>query len=251
LVQPLKEGLWRHQLSDAQLGALQHELLSVDLLSGYQLATRGERSLNGAWTKLTWEEVADLTRDTSAEFAHPFYSFGMFSRVAPKGWIYQNQVTLCRIYDDYIVPAVDLEARTVRPERARAITLAARQAKGPYSLLVSLLFQPHSSFAEVRSRCDKFAYAQTQMDQALIACALERHHLAHGEYPETLAALVPQFIARLPHDLINGHPLRYRRTGEGIFLLYSVGWNETDDGGVIARNSDGQPDIEKGDWAWP
>ena len=98
----------------------------------------------------------------------------MFSRVAPKGWIYQNQLTLCRIYDDYILPAVDPADRTVRPERARAITIATRQAKGTYSILVSLMFQPQSYFGEARSRCDNFAYAQTQIDEVIIACALER-----------------------------------------------------------------------------
>jgi hypothetical protein len=42
----------------------------------------------------------------------------------------------------------------------------------------------------------------------------------------------------------------YRLTDDGGFLLYSVGWNETDDGGVTARKSDGQADIEQGDWVW-
>ncbi len=66
-----------------------------------------------------------------------------------------------------------------------------------------------------------------------IACALERYHLAHGEYPETLDALMPQFMEKMPHDIIGGQPLHYRRTDDGKFLLYSVGWNETDDGGQV------------------
>ena len=57
----------------------------------------------------------------------------------------------------------------------------------------------------------KFAYAQTSVDLARIAIALERYRLAHGEYPESLDALAPQFIAKLPHDIINGQPLHYRR----------------------------------------
>ena len=75
------------------------------------------------------------------------------------------------------------------------------------------------------------AHNQTLVNEAQIACALERYRLAHGEYPETLDALVPQFIEKLPHDIIGGQPLHYRRTADGKFLLYSVGWNETDDGG--------------------
>ncbi len=83
-----------------------------------------------------------------------------------------------------------------------------------------------------------------------MACALERYRLAHGNYPETLDALAPQFIAAVPHDIINGQPLHYRRTEDGNFVLYSVGWNEIDDGGKIVFSKGGRVDTEKGDWVW-
>jgi hypothetical protein len=44
--------------------------------------------------------------------------------------------------------------------------------------------------------------------------------------------------------------LHYRRTADGQFALYSVGWNETDDGGVVGLNKDGGVDINQGDWVW-
>jgi hypothetical protein len=94
------------------------------------------------------------------------------------------------------------------------------------------------------------AFNQTQVNEAQIACALERYRLAHGEYPDSLDALVPQFIEKLPHDIIGGAPLHYRRTADGKFLLYSVGWNETDDGGQVVLKTDGSIDQEKGDWVW-
>jgi hypothetical protein len=64
---------------------------------------------------------------------------------------------------------------------------------------------------------------------------------------------VPQFIATIPHDLIGGQPLHYRRTDDGKFLLYSIGWNEKDDGGQ-QKSHRGYPytdDYSKGDWVWP
>jgi hypothetical protein len=34
-------------------------------------------------------------------------------------------------------------------------------------------------------------------------------------------------------------------------VLYSVGWNEIDDGGVVATNQSGQGvEPEHGDWVW-
>ncbi|MBI5772643.1 MAG: protein kinase [Verrucomicrobia bacterium] len=93
---------------------------------------------------------------------------------------------------------------------------------------------------------------QTLMNQAFIACALERHRAAKGACPDTLNALVPLFAAKLPHDLFDGQPLRYRRTDDGRYLLYSIGWNSTDDGGGIALDKNQQPEWAKdrGDWVW-
>jgi hypothetical protein len=73
-----------------------------------------------------------------------------------------------------------------------------------------------------------------------------------------LDALAPQFIAKLPHDIIGGQPLHYRRdppspgsgAASGQFVLYSVGWNETDDGGEVGFKKDGSVDINQGDWVW-
>jgi hypothetical protein len=94
--------------------------------------------------------------------------------------------------------------------------------------------------------CQNTAHSQTEIVEALTACALERFRLAHDEYPENLDALVPQFLDTVPNDVIGGRPLHYRATG-GMFVLYSVGWNGRDDGGVR-----GQPlPSTDGDWVWP
>ena len=93
---------------------------------------------------------------------------------------------------------------------------------------------------------------QASADLARTAIALERHRLAHGEFPESLDALVPQFIAKVPHDVIGGGPLKYRRTRDGQFVLYSVGWNEKDDGGVVVYRKGSSTDVDRdqGDWVW-
>jgi len=79
---------------------------------------------------------------------------------------------------------------------------------------------------------------------AALACALERYRLAHGQFPDVLDALAPQFMEKVPRDIINGQALKYRRTQDGQFVLYSVGWNETDDGGTVGSSR------ETGDWVW-
>lgn len=79
-----------------------------------------------------------------------------------------------------------------------------------------------------------------------MACEIERYRLAHGALPGTLEEL---HMADLPHDIISGGPLHYRVTA-GDYTLYSVGWNETDDGGLIALKLNGVTDPGEGDWVW-
>ena len=55
-------------------------------------------------------------------------------------------------------------------------------------------------------------------------------------------------MSRLPNDVITGQPYKYRRTEDGQFILYSVGWNEKDDGGVPGTH--GLYDDKEGDWVW-
>jgi hypothetical protein len=85
------------------------------------------------------------------------------------------------------------------------------------------------------------------VNEAKVACALERHRLQNSQFPPTLEALCPAFISKLPHDLITGKPFLYRLQEDGGFLLYSVGWDGLDDGGSPASSS---ARGAKGDWVW-
>jgi len=96
-----------------------------------------------------------------------------------------------------------------------------------------------------------FARAQAGLDLGVIACALERHRLASGRYPDTLETLAPKFLSTILPDVITGQPLKYRLTENGRFLLYSVGWNQSDDGGAAGLTARRQMfDPNKGDWVW-
>ena len=50
--------------------------------------------------------------------------------------------------------------------------------------------------------------------------------------------------------LINGRPLHYVPTDDGQFVLYSVGWNEKDDGGQTSIRKDGSVELDSPDWVW-
>ena len=164
----------------------------------------------------------------------------------PRGWLYLNLITIANFHQN-VVDAIDLKQNVVPSHKVDKINeeFETRTKHFHPNTYVAAIAIPNYSRAIVT-----FAHGQTSANEAQVACALECYHLAHGEYPETLDALMPQFIEELPHDIIGGQPLHYRRTGDGKFLLYSVGWNEKDDGGQVVLKPDGSEDLEKGDWVW-
>jgi hypothetical protein len=89
----------------------------------------------------------------------------------------------------------------------------------------------------------------------ITAIALKRFELAHGSKPSNLDAVVPEFLAALPTDFMDGHPLRYRLNSDGTYVLYSVGDNLIDDGGIGISGSEeaGPPKSPWSgqDWVWP
>jgi len=103
----------------------------------------------------------------------------------------------------------------------------------------------------------KVMQVEVAKQTAIVAIALKRYQLKHGNYPPDLNSLVPEFVSAVPLDPVDGQPLRYKLNSDGTFLLYSVGENGVDDGG--------NPALEKGvesssfnwqnphalDWVWP
>ncbi len=247
-LQPIYEGLAEHKWPEAQLVALGAELAKLDFLPDYGTAMRGEMVLcqEGIIDYLRRHPGQISNMSDAGDSTQPTPAVSI-NYLIPSGWFYQNQLRCARLMVQQYLPLADLERRIIAPASLRhanaALDLEFRHVS-PYNRLEAMFFPAFGGAVR------KFAYAQTSVDLARTAIALERYRLARGEFPESLDALAPQFIAKLPHDVINGQPLHYCRTGDGQFLLYSVGWNETDDGGEVGLTKNGNVDISTGDWVW-
>lgn len=89
------------------------------------------------------------------------------------------------------------------------------------------------------------ALERAQSEYVRLACehkalqlnvALRRYRLEHGQYPQKLMRLVPEYIVKLPPDPFSGEDFHYRRE-KAEWLLYSVGWDLDDDGGRAGERS--------------
>lgn len=85
-------------------------------------------------------------------------------------------------------------------------------------------------------------------DATAFMIAVEIHHRRTGTYPESIDQLPVSLVPKLPIDIADGKPLRYRLVN-GRPLLYSLGANLVDDGGV-PNNSPFAKDWGRPQWDW-
>ena len=244
-LQPVWEGLAKHQWSGEELEELQKALGSIRLLEDYGRSLRAERSLgNDLADKLRAGGLFEQDLLKLAGASDQFVTF--LTKFAPRGWIYQNQLLLNRLYQERALPVIDVANYRVYVGLCKAAAATPELANPTVFNRVGQLL-----FPAVANIAPKFARGQTAIDLATLACALERYRIAQDQHPDNLESLVPRFIERIPSDMITGEPLKYRRTYDGQFVLYSVGWNEKDDQGEIALSkSKSFVDYDAGDCVW-
>jgi hypothetical protein len=257
-LQPVWQGLVGHQWSDTQLTRIGSELAKFDFLSDYQHFVR-------CWRAETLQEIDSIEQgrfhefwamlhvgpdqDNSSLWERVFNENTLFTFM-PKGWFYENDVAVAQMFQQSLRTDAEAGQRILSSELIKRVEDAQEYNCRHQSLrnfAASMMYPGSARLAQ------KFAFTQSSLDRARVACALERYRLAEGVYPATLDMLTPRFIEKLPNDVINGQPLHYQRIADGRFLLYSVGWNGTDDAGTLVRDKYRRNTLDQlqGDWVWP
>jgi hypothetical protein len=259
-LQPLAEGLARHQWSDAQLSALEDRLRQFDFCADGRRGLQGQRVICGGGvldylrrSPHRYRAIDSMIIRLGPDDDACFDWRSALLQAIPSGWFYLEKLNCSRTFGDYVLQAIDVRNRRVSPEACRKSEEQLSTMLSDPGLVLVLRHRVFSAFLlpTLSRAVQRVAFAQTGADVAALACALERYRLARREFPAELAALAPQFISRLPHDVITGQPLKYRRTPDGRYILYSVGWNQTDDGGTLGRTKSGRGiDRAAGDWVW-
>lgn len=254
LLRPVYDGLVDRKWSEAQLKTLDAALAKMDLPADYLYALRGERTLGmGSLDFIRRSRDMSVLNDFQnlPSAPRPAKTWRWLSHlIVPDGFFYQNELMMARLHQQFMLPMVDATNHVVTPANVHALQRDADAELmtrwSPYKIFARLLFPALEPAAK------NFTYGQASLDLARIAIALERFRLARGSFPDSLEQLAPQILENIPHDIIKGGPLKYRRQTDGNFVLYSIGWNETDDGGtVVFTKGDGPAvDSNKGDWVW-
>jgi hypothetical protein len=268
-IQPVWEGLAEHRWSDGQLEQLQTELQQYNFLADLETPTHAERAGGVLTVDLFKKNGVDFllrlgyktdTRESTISYLlldSTAVLKEVLNRTIPSGWYDQEKLQYCLLFDHQLAGTVNVAAKRVYP---RQIALHASELtdfsevagsdatnQTAWAAIVHHRFIAGVLLAGMTKLPSKAAMAQTATDEAAIACALERNRLANGQLAENLAGLVPRWMAHVPKDMMSGEAYKYRRTADGRFILYSVGWDEKDDGGTPGKTLF---DTTEGDWVW-
>jgi len=244
------DGLRLNAWGEPQLAAIQAELRTVNLLPLVSSAFETERAS-------LCHLLETLSPDQPSQMVYGQNSTGLGNRMkdpvfiflalAPRGWVYHNMVTVAG-REQMSLDSFDRSQNLILPGNAELLNREFTMTRNHFS--------PKSFLADdflpnfIRA-IQETARTQTLVNEALVACALERYHLVQGRYPELLEALLPAPLEVIPVDVIGGRHLKYHATERDRFLLYSIGWNQKDDGGAPGSIDVNKFDVDKGDWVWP
>jgi hypothetical protein len=247
-VSVIGDGLRMNAWREPELESLQAQLQEISLLPHVASAFEAERaSLSRVLETVTPSEYDQLFNGSGSttlwdRLQDPRYAF---MTLAPAGWLYQNMKTLAQ-RKQAAINAFDHSRNLILPGKVdRLIPENSMRVRLSANNFLADLAPNFNRAIQTTAR------NQTLVNEALVACALERYRLANGRYSETLGALTPRFLEKIPADIIGGKPLNFQLRPDGQYVLYSIGWNEKDDGGIPGSKDPFKFELEKGDWVWP
>jgi hypothetical protein len=197
-----------HQLSDAQLGELERQLRGAHQRDQFAAATAGE-------SRLVIARFDEIRVSTLGRLAAPVVNWNEASYIE-----YMNSVA-----DEASRPYYAIAATTVPAPNLPITHFYTRAMLG--------ILQP-----ALGRTIEEQARHEARVDMARIAIALERHYLETGTYPVSLDPVASVLGEQVPVDPFTGRPYQYQLSDDG-YRLYSLGVNQTDDGGVQGRGPEG------------
>jgi len=219
-LEAINRGISLHGWSETQLFGFEQNLREIQLQRNLAICLRGERACVNTLLRNPNQTIVEGSRKLPGRSILPL-QVAVFNRIMqhtldnleqPPGKPWNSSVP--------VFP--EIQALKQSPRWIQAVNLLA------------LLCLPALDVSVIKA-----AQGQTQVNQTIIACALERYRIGQGSYPSSLDALVPGYLASLPTAPTTGKPMHYRLQPDGIFLLWAQAWN--------LKTLDGQPGEFRGE----
>ncbi|MDC0325178.1 hypothetical protein OAM01_00300 [bacterium] len=230
-------GLEQHGWKEEQLHSIQKQFEKMEFHEALLDAMAFERTWGIAfmdeWSKPPAKHTQKSNRQLS-ERTWPRYAIRGITRL--------SQVALALTFEEWIAPARSWEPNqdaVTGLEFLKQMDVKSWEKRHTYNIHYSLAKMTLPAYGKAFEKSLKAKHA---MDSIAAACALERYYLANQTYPETLDVLIPEFVNEIPRDIMDQSILKYQRTEEGFFKLWSIGSDGEDNGGDSK---------DQKDWVWP
>ena len=206
-LQPIWEGLAQRAWAAPKIAELQRQLAALDFLKDFDDSVRADALTTAAFVERLIPTASPRPAQELFAEADEQRTLDLVRLVYPVGWSLQDQASIHRFHLEFTSHYLDLPARRIVGERK--IGESRREWHGAYGESDPFfpVFITSQLVAGYHRASQSFPLMQTAVDFAAVACSLERYRLVNGEFPSALDSLVPQFLTRLPHDVINGDPL--------------------------------------------
>jgi len=215
--QPLWEGLAGHQWNKPQLDAIQAELDRFNLLVDHTNAVHRLVLANiEIWKAIPNSSAAQI----SVPSGNGGFRVNSDWEAQPRAWWYYNCIQLYRLGENMIAQ-MDVPGERVWLNMS-------------WNELYDLPLDHESQQFFWQYQWNGITpaavtFAQTSLNQARIACALERFRLTNGAYPQKLDELVPIWLKRIPNDVLRGLPITYEPVENNSYRLRAFGPNFVND----------------------
>jgi hypothetical protein len=221
----LNQGLANHVWNSNQLALYQSLLENIDLPKNLLFALRGERI---------------FFRESLKALKHPHQGLSASLVLRATGMLLEKSAGGYVMLMQNALEKMENSLKESGWNRSTTQPFKDEQAALEHSPLHRMMYMMvASAISALDGAIEKTAVCQTQVDQSLIACALERYRLAHGSYPGALDALMPKYLAKLPNSPTTGKPMNYSLKPDNTFLLWTPDWN--------LNSLEGKPGEFKGD----
>ncbi len=226
-------GLVDREWSTAELEALQNELLSLHPETHWPAMTDAERQ----WENSVYDECAAASPTKRWKLVSSpndrLNCARMTLLTSTKGLIRDSQLITNQYWDaarQWIGP--DGLWRPVIESASCNFEHLTAWEKNRYALAAILT-------PSVKRAAARLILTEACLREGAVAVALERYRRRHQDLPQNLEALVPEYLAALPEDPINGGPIDYTRESAEAYRLSCPDGRDTPGGISIGEVWDG------------
>lgn len=212
-------------ISETQISQLQEYLQRIEKTASFGPALTGEMCFC-----LDWKNLKQIGSSKTPSFEARIQKVAL--TLVP-----QNTTILIEAYHQMI----EIDKLAIHEQYTKTQDVVEKAFNAGYLYIVPKLILPAvGKMFEIHLR------TRANMGCAITAMAIERYRMKEGVLPETVEALVPEYLPAVYVDPFDGKPLRYEREDAG-YIVYTIGGDGVDDGGW-ERDPD-NPD-ETYDWVF-